>query len=70
MCGLVCPTCKDQGLKSKVRFVGDNRAIEPPWDYDEEGNIIERQIRVSIECDKGHITNALLRGILEKARQI
>lgn len=71
MCGLICPICKEQGLKSKVKFIGNNdKAIEQLWDYDEEGNVIERQISVTIECDRGHQTDAQLRGILEKAEQI
>lgn len=67
---MICPICKEEGQKSKVKFIGSKEDIEQLWDYDEQGHVIERQISVKIECDRGHQTNANLRGILDKAEQI
>lgn len=66
---MICPICEVEGKKSRVKFIG-HQLEEPPWDYDEEGVIIERQINVRIECSNGHRTDARLKGVLEKAEQV
>jgi len=67
---LVCPICRETGIKSKVRFIGQEEPVVQLWDYDENGRIIEREINVLIECDRGHKTSARLKGELDKAKQI
>lgn len=66
---MICPICQEQGQKSKVRFIGTKKEVEPLWDYDEEGRVIERIITVKIVCDRGHETDAKLMGHLDKAEQ-
>jgi hypothetical protein len=66
---MICPVCQDQGKKSQVKFIG-HRIADMPWDYDEQGHVIERAINVRIECSEGHQTDARLKGILDKAEQI
>lgn len=66
---MICPTCKEQGAKSKVKFI-EQHEEEQLWDYDEQGNVMERKIRVKIECDRGHQTYANLKGMLDKADQV
>lgn len=68
--GMICPICKSEGMKSKVKFIGHREDVGALWDYDEQGNVIERQISVKIECDRGHKTDAQLRGLLDKAKQV
>lgn len=66
---MICPICEKEGKKSRVKFVG-HKLDEKLWDYDEDGNVIERAINVRIECSEGHQTDARLRGILDKAEQV
>lgn len=64
-----CPICEEEGKTSMVKFIGHHVA-EMPWDYDKEGNLMERVINVRIECSEGHQTDARLKGILDKAEQV
>lgn len=67
---MICPICHEQGLKSKLKFIGQEKEPGPLWNYDEEGHVIERAINVRVECDRGHQTNAQLTGVLDKAKQL
>lgn len=66
---MICPICENEGKKSMVKFIG-HKLEQLPWDYDESGHIIEREINVRIECSNGHKTDARLRGVLDKAEQV
>ena len=68
--GMICPICKEEGMKSKVKFIGHKEDVGQLWDYDEQGNVIERAINVRIECDRGHQTDAQLRGLIDRAEQV
>ena len=63
-----CPICEKEGKTSRVKFIG-HHLDEIPWDYDEDGTLMERAINVRIECSEGHKTDAQLRGVLDKAQQ-
>lgn len=66
---MICRTCKEQGKKSMVKFI-DHKTIDQLWDFDNEGNMIERAVNVRIECSEGHQTDARVRGVLDKAEQV